>query len=600
MCFRYLAIIAALTSIFLNGAIGLLAKKLIAALSIVLLAGCSIFTEKAADTELVIDETSVIKERPGAISVDDAVLDKDDLYLLLLAELAGQRGLYEIALEAYLRAAKHIADPQVAERAAKIALYIKDKEKTDQAVSIWLQEDPENLTARKIAALSALRNDDTKSALEHLDFLLREEGDSFESTLLEIAKVLDAEGKSGTVYGMLNELSARHPEEAVIYYVQALLAMQMQRPEEALKKVRKALALQPGWSKALMFRAQLAAYSGELETAKTILRNASQNEPRNPQIKKLLAQVLIKSGDYNGAVDVFKRLVKQQPDDAEAKYQLALVYLQLRRMERARPLLQELIADPNWSDQASLYLGRIEAQSGNMHEALIWFDKVSDGPLALESAMNSVSLLVGEGHVEEALSRLNAMKARFPKQEMRLVLLEAEIYSKQERYDQAFEVLTRALASQPKQKELLYTRALVAEHLNRLDVLEADLKLILEQDPNDVNALNALGYTLVDRTDRYSEAQHYLQKAIRLQPNEAVIMDSYGWLQFRLGNYSQAIDYLLRAYKQQKEGEIAAHAVEVLWVSGRKEEARRFFNKALKEVPSKQELLDLRQRLKGL
>jgi tetratricopeptide (TPR) repeat protein len=398
---------------------------------------------------------------------------------------------------------------------------------------------------------------------------------------------------------VLDSLSSRHPEEAVIYYVQALLAMQMQKPDVALKKVRKVLVLQPGWNKALLFQAQLAAHSGDLATAKAILRNALLKEPKNPQIKKLLAQVLIKSADYKGAADVFQSLVKQQPDDAEAKYQLALVYLQLHRAEKAQPLLEELAANPGWSDQASLYLGRIEAQRGNMRKALVWFDKIDSDALALEAAMNAVSLLLGEGRSEEAVQRLNAMKTRFPKQEVRLALLEAEIYTKEERYEHAFEVLTRALANQPKQKELLYTRALVAENLNRLDVLETDLKLILEQDPNDVNALNALGYTLVDRTGRYAEAEKYLQKAIELQPHEAVVMDSYGWLQFRLGKYQQALNYLMGAYERQKEGEIAAHVVEALWSSGRKEEARRFFNKASKEVSSKQELLDLRQRLTG-
>lgn len=583
-----------------NGAIGLLAKKLIAAMGVALLGGCSIFTGKPADTELVIEDASVIKERPAKINVEDVVLDKDDLYLLLLAELAGQRGLYEIAMEAYLRAAKHLPDPQIAERAAKIALYLKDRQKTDAAISIWLAEDPDNLTARKIAALSALRNGDKENAVEHLEFLLKEEGDAFENTLLELVKVLDAEGKNTIAYEVLGELAARHPEEAVVYYVQALLAMQMQKPDEALKKVQKALALQPGWNKALLFKAQLAAQSGELETSKSILRNALLKEPKNPQYPKLLSQVLIKSGDFKGAADVLRRLVRQQPDDAEAKYQLALVYLQLRQIEKARPLLEGLVTNPNWSDQASLYLGRIAALRGNEREALIWFDKISDGSLALEAAMGSVALLVSEGKTDEALLRLNAMKARFPEQEIRLVLLEAEIYTRKERYKDAFDVLTQALEKRPKQKELLYTRALVAENLNRLDVLESDLKLILEQDPDDVNALNALGYTLVDRTDRYAEAEKYLQKAIRLQPDEPVIMDSYGWLQFRLGHYPEALKYLLKAYERQKEGEIAAHAIEVLWVLGRKEEARRLYVKALKEVPGKQELMDLRQRLKGL
>jgi len=144
---------------------------------------------------------------------------------------------------------------------------------------------------------------------------------------------------------------------------------------------------------------------------------------------------------------------------------------------------------------------------------------------------------------------------------------------------------------------LLYTRALIAQHLNKLDVLEKDLKQLLAKDPKNAEALNALGYSLLDDPNRYAEAEHYLQQAIQLRPEEAVIIDSYGWLQFKLGRPQIALDYLQRAYAKQPENEIAAHIAEVLWSLGRKTEAKKLFDKAIKNAPEDEYLLDFQQRI---
>jgi Tfp pilus assembly protein PilF len=171
------------------------------------------------------------------------------------------------------------------------------------------------------------------------------------------------------------------------------------------------------------------------------------------------------------------------------------------------------------------------------------------------------------------------------------------LYSQQKRYDKAFNILTEALADSPDQKEVLYTRALIAERVNKPDIVEADLKKILAMDPDNVEALNALGYTLLNKPGRYSEAEKYLQHALRLEPDEAVIIDSYGWLQFKLGNTEKALDYLQRAYEKQQENEIAAHLIEVLWALGRKDEAKKLFNKAITDAPNDEYLLDFQRRI---
>jgi len=566
-----------------------------------LLGGCASTPQKSGSDEAATQKNAAAAAspatQPGKIATE---IDPDELYLLLVGELAGQRGQYDVALEAYLRAARETKDPRLAERAARIALYLKKTRQTEEAVSLWLQLDEKNLTARKLAALSALRAGDKTAALGHLNFLLRTDPAGFEATLLELMKMLDRESQVSFAYAVLEDMTVQHPDQAVLYYVQGLLAMQMQKNQLALDKVQRALDLQPDWQQAMVFQAQLAAHSGDLPRARKILQRAIEKYPDNIRLRKLLAQVYIKSGDYQRAADVYRQILQDHPDEDDAQFSLALIDLQLQKYAEAKEIFLHLEDKPGLQMQASFYLGKIEAKAGNIDQALVWFDKVTSGQLVFESAINAVALLIDAKRYDDALLRLLSLKNKFPKQQLRLLLMEVELYNEQKQYQKAFDLLTAALRKNPQQKELLYTRALIAERLDRLDIMEEDLHKILQKHPNDANALNALGYTLADRTDRYAEAQRYLHKAIELQPDEAVIIDSYGWLQFKRGNLQEALSYLRRAYDKLKEAEIAAHLVQVLWVMGRKQEAREVFSEALGLVPDQQELLDLQRRIPGL
>ncbi len=568
-------------------------------ISALFLGGCA-GTFQGSDEEQV-QEVSVDKVVRKQPEVDmETAIDPDVLYYLMTAEVAGQRGQYDVALEGYMRAAREVDDPRIAERAAKIALYLKDSEKTEEAVELWLDQDSDSLVARKIAVMSAIQNEDKVTAVEHLSFLLKADTAGFEKTLLELVKVAEADGKGAFVVTVLDEMVVRHPQQAELYFVQGVLAAQLQDKDLALEKVQQALNLQPGWTKALIFQAQLAAQSGDLQQAEEILRKVVKEEPDNTQIKKLLAQILIKNKKYQAAADVYQEILDQQPDDAESKYALALVYLQVKQNDKAKKLLEQLLDVPGWQDQASLYIGRIEAGDKNVDAALVWFDRVKTGPLAFEAAVNAVAALITAKQFTHADRRLTDLKGDFPEKQLRLDLLQAELYSSQNEYQKAFDVLTLALQKKPEQRDLLYTRAMVAEKLDKFEVLESDLQLLIQQNPKDTNALNALGYILADRTDRYEEAEGYLNKAIKLEPDETVIIDSYGWLLFKQGEIQQALEYLQRAYAQEQEGEIAAHLIEVLWVSGQKGDARNLMKEALTTVEDKEPLYKLSERIPGL
>ncbi len=572
--------------------------KSISVIIFILVSGCALSPEESGTKEEVVEPVKIAepKEKAHTKEVKTAI-DPDVMYMLMAAELAGQRGQYAIALEGYMEVAKRVKDPQFAERAAKIAMYMKDGNKTDEAVSLWLKQDNGNSTARKIAALSALRTGNKKIAAEHLTTLLKSDPAGFENTALELANVLQRDGRANFMSEVLDDVASKNPGQAGVYFVQSLLALELKNNAFAESKIRQVLSIQPDWDKALVLQAQIAVFSGDLNKAKALLKTADLKYPGNDKFKKLLAQVLIKASDYEAAVEIYQSIVLANPKDAESRIALGLVHLQLNHEEKAEEQFKHLLSEDEWKMQAAFYLGKIEEKREHLEKAMAWFDKVTDGPFVFDAAISSVSFLVKSKQYEKAEERLNLLMGKFPKQKNRLILMQVGIYGQQEKYEKSLKLLTEALVSDPEQRDLLYTRALVAERLNKNDMLEADLKKILLKNPDDAEALNALGYSLLDNVGRYSDAEKYLQHALKLQPNEAVIMDSYGWLLFKQGKLDKALSYLELAYSKQQENEIAAHLAEVLWAFGKKSEAKKIFNESFKKAPLDEYLLDFKKRI---
>lgn len=572
--------------------------RLFSVITLILLSSCADSPAKPSQPEGVVAPIKKAEIKSKSQQKEEKTsIDPDVLFMLLTAELAGQRGQYSIALEGYMEAAKRVHDPRFAERATMIAIYMKDSHKTNEALALWLRQDPNNQAARKIAALTALRDGKKKVAVEHLSVLLKVDPAGFDNTLLELSSVLQSDGKISALNDALDTLSTQHPGQAEIYYMQSLLAIQKKDKNLAETKVQQALKVRPEWDKALILQAQIAVFSGDLNKAKALLKEASVKYPDNSKINKMYAQVLIKAENYEEAIEVYQNISSADPKDIESQFALGLIYMQLEQDERAEGIFKKLLEQPEWQYQASFYLGKIEEKRDHTKNALVWFDKVMEGPFVFDASISAISLLAKDKQFNEANSRLSILQNKFPKQKLRLLLVQAELYSQQKQYEKAFNLLTDALVDFPEQKELLYTRALMAERVNKPEIAKADLKKILAMEPDNVEALNALGYTLLNNPDGYAEAEKYLQRALRLEPEAAVIIDSYGWLQFKLGNKVKALEYLQKAYEKQPENEIAAHLAEVLWALDKKDEAKKIFNKAIKDAPDDEYLLDFQRRI---
>ena len=267
---------------------------------------------------------------------------------------------------------------------------------------------------------------------------------------------------------------------------------------------------------------------------------------------------------------------------AEDEKSLALLYDELRR-DTSKP-------DP----ERRLLLGQMAQFLKRPQEALDWYASVPGGSQRTEARLRAANVLFELGRKDEAFARVRELQGDASADDdarRGAYLLEAELKQKNEDDAGELEVLARGLSAYPDDINLLYARGLAWERRDQIDRAEADLRKILVTDPENVGALNALGYTLADRTTRYQEALELIDRARTAEPDQAAIIDSYGWVLYRLGRNAEALVELRRAFTLQKDAEIAAHIAEVLWVSGNKEEARKYFEESRKLDPENRSLL---------
>ncbi len=522
--------------------------------------------------------------------------DSDIVYLLLAAELAGQRGQYDLALNNYLQVARRDSDPRVAERATQIALYLKDTNRALEAASLWAERDPKSVPARRVAAMLLLKAGQVDKAVEQFRALLALPNPDLENTLIELVKWLDAEVDKADALKAMRQLVEEFPNEAELHFAYALLASGKGEHQLALEETQRALALHPDWNRARLLQAQVMSQMGDSKAARDAVQRALKNDPGNLRLRLIYSQFLAKTGDYKAAERELTRILDKEPGNHDARFAFASILMEMGQLDRAKQEFLALTEVAKWQSQAYFYLGLIEAKRDRLDSSLHWFDKIVSGPLRFDAQVNAITALINLGRLGEARQRLSEVRKGFPNEALRLYLLEAELLSKTKDYEEAFDLLSEALEELPGQLELLYARALVAEQLHRYDVLEADLRAVLEKNPNDPNALNALGYTLADRGERLEEARSFLDRAIGMKPDDPAIMDSYGWLQYRLGDRDAALEYLRRAYDLVRDPEIGAHLGEVLWESGKYQEARKVWRESLKKDPNQEDMKRIKAR----
>jgi tetratricopeptide (TPR) repeat protein len=548
-----------------------------------LLAGCqgaSVATGDEPDVAAPdVHEHEVGEEAASAEPEQTRPFPPESFYELLVAEFALHRGDYELALGNYLEQARDTHDIAVTERAARIAQFLKSDRAALEAAKLWVAVEPDNPEAQFTLGSQLAKAQQPLAALPHMAKVL-ESGARANFAVIAASAATLPESDRQQLLAEFDKLLLEHPGTTELLTGKALLLQELDRKDEALVLVRQVLDAQPDDTHAILIESKLLQELGRGEEANQRLAGMVSQNPYNRRLRLQYARQLTQT-DMNRAREQFAILVQQSPHDADLLLSLALVSREVGALDDAKKYFQQLLSMNQRVPEAQFYLGAIAEQRKDPDAAILHYEQVPPSDEFLPAIVRVVELRLAQDKLPAARKFLAATRDRYPQHALRLYLFEAEVLMQARRYDEGHQLLTAALKQFPQQPNLLYSRSTFSEKRDDVPLLERDLRALLQKDPDNAVALNALGYTLANKTRRYTEAHQLIRRALELKPDDPAILDSMGWVEFRRGNLQLAREYLEKAYAAFPDPEVAAHYGEVLWLLGEREQARSVWQRAL-------------------
>ena len=511
----------------------------------------------------------------------DDPLRQDVLGATMAGEYALQAGRLEEASRWYLDAARASGDDAgLAERATRIALLGQDDRLAAQALALWRARAPATLPMRAAEATLALRSGKQRVAERELKALMRDPDPAgWRHALQVLATGSRDPAVSGRLMQRLFDANVV-PDELPAWVGFGDLAQRLDQDALASRVVDRIVQRFPGDPRVALLRAGQLRENGDLDGARAVLAEVAGAAAIAPELRLAMAAEYDALGDPAAA----EQVLAKGPQDLRIQALRASLLARAEDKASLGALYDELRRDATTPNPAQrLLLGQTAEYLERYAEALDWYDGVAGGEPRLQARLRTANVLYELGRKDDAFAALRKLQGDGTLDErarQAAYLLEAELHGKDKQLDAEADTYARGLADWPDEPSLLYSRALMWERYDDIPRAEADLRKILVAEPENVAALNALGYTLADRTDRYGEALELIDRARVAEPGNAAIIDSYGWVLYRLGRLDEALVELRRAYTLQKDAEIAAHVGEVLWQLGRKDEARKYFDDA--------------------
>jgi tetratricopeptide (TPR) repeat protein len=528
----------------------------------------------------------------------------DVMYRILVGDIALQRGEPAVAARAYYEAAREAQAPTLARRATEIALFARQRGIALEAAQLWLQLDPESDRARQMVAMLGQPGGtgDLKGDLERLLADAASKGQTLGDAFLQLNRALSAQSDKTAIYSLVTDLAKPYPGLAEAQFAVALAGYNtglndVEIVAASMRAIDRALELKPGWERAALVKADILAKSSP-ENAIRYLNAFLSEAPQSRPVAGALAQLYVEQKRYADARAVFQRLLGEDPEDRELMFAVAALSYQMRDYPSAERLFVQLKQTSYGEPGAvAFYLGEIAEETRRYDVAIARYREVTEGERGWAAKLRIAVVMGKQGQVDAARRYLASLSPDGRDEQVQLKQTEAQLLQDARDYQGAYTVLSAALAGEPDSADLLYDVAIVAEKLDRLEEVESRLKRVIELRPDNAQALNALGYTLVDRTQRAAEGMKLIEKAHALAPQDPFILDSMGWAYFRLGNLDESEKFLQRALAERPDPEIAAHLGEVLWAKGERERAQDIWQSQLKEAPDNPVLLETVRRL---
>ncbi len=530
---------------------------------------------------------------PAHVQQDYSV---NTLYALLVAEMAGQRQLFDLALGNYLLEAHRTQDPGVAGRATQIAQYIGADQAALDAATLWVKLDEANPLSQKALSLELVKAARFSESGLHLQTAL-DLDPKLNVDFIAIQGEEMSEGSRELWLQSLTPLLQRYQKNQPLLFNVANLHKQQKNNQTALELVNKLIDQNEDYYPAWTLKARLHATQGDVATALSATEDALELFPGDKAFSILKARLLIKNKDIKKARDVFLTLTKQHPRDSHILLPLALTQLELQEFDDAQASLEKLLTLGTMQDEAHYYLGRIAQLKNEPQNALSHYLAMRGGREYLAAQSGIVQVHVKLGQTDEALQHIRKQREEDTQNQQAYFLMEVELLNRTGQYEASLAVLNDALKAFNNNTDLRYSRAMVSEKLGNIAQLESDLTYIIDKNPKNATALNALGYTLADRTKRLDEALKLIEQARTISPSDPAIMDSLGWVYYRMGRMQESLELLKKAYVNFPDAEVAAHLGEVLWALGLKKEARDVWSKGIQKQPNSPILLETLSRL---
>ena len=534
------------------------------------------------------------------------------MYRLLVGDVALQRGELVVAARAYYEVARETGSAALAQRGTEIALATRQRAIALEAARQWAELDPDAERPRQLVIALSAGNPNrafealaggsaTKAEVERALAAAAASPDALAAAFLELNRLFAHETDKAAVFRTVGELAEPYPALAEAHFAVALAGYATGLSDlgivaGARHAVDRALTLKPGWERAVLLKAEILGTESP-DVAIAYLQTYLQANPASRPAAGALAQLYVGQKRYAEARAVFEKLWEVDRSNRDVQFGLAALAMQAKDWAAAEALFDDLKrADYGETGVVQSYLAQIAEETGRFQLAYERYLAVPDSERGWIAKLRAAAMLGKLQRVDEARRFLADLPAVTQDQRIQVRQAEAQVLRDAGDAAAALAVLDKALAEHPDDPDLLYDSAMVAEKLDRLDVAEARLARLIELKPDNAQALNSLGYTLVDRTPRIAEGFALIERAHKLAPRDPFILDSMGWALFRLGRLDAAEDYLRRAMAERPDAEIAAHLGEVLWAKGDRERAREVWQSQLRATPDSTLLLDTMRR----
>lgn len=554
-------------------------------LLVTLLIGCAGIAAAADKAPAGADRKGIFGAAPST------ELTPEILYQFMFAEVAGARGQLPLSVAAYLDLARNTRDPRIAKRAAEVALAGRQYDAAIAATRIWAEQEPNSAGAQQMMVTLAAAFGRLDEVVLHLSRSLELDRENVPTALMRLNRLLGRIQDKAAVYKVVVDATEPYLQLPEAHFARAQAAYAAKEMAQAQASLEVALGQRPDWEFAVLFKALMA--QAQPTEVIAILQPFVRANPESMDARLALARALVVERRFEEALSEFKVVLARQPANPDVIYAVGLLSMQMRDFELAEIQFKRLV-DTNYAEAnlVRTYLAQMAEEKKDFKSAAEWYASVTPGTHYMPAQARAAQLTARQGDFDGARAILQKARPADEAAQVQLIVAEGALLREANRNEEAYRFLDKSLQGRPNEPELLYETALAADRIGKFDVAEQLWQKLIKVKPDHAHAYNALGYSLTERGVRLEEAQQLIDKALALLPDDPFILDSKGWVQFRLGDKQAALATLQKAFSKRPDPEIAAHLGEVLWALGRQDDARKVWSEAARQSPGNQALAD--------